>query len=312
MSYTQTTHPDDLNNDAELGVKLFHGEIPSYTVQKRYITRAGATIWVELNARLIRDQDDKPKYALITYQDITDRKKTEAALLEREAELARSNNELQRFAYIASHDLQEPLRTVSLYTDLIARRYKQHLDPDADEFIGYVVSATLRMKRLIHDLLEYSRVSAAGREPQPTDCTVVLERSLANLHAAIESASANVTHDSLPTVCSDPLQLEQVFQNLIGNAIKFRSQSPPQIHVSAERQDGMWRLSVSDNGIGIDPRYQERIFEVFQRLHPNASFEGTGIGLAVCKRIIEQHGGRIWVQSQPGHGSTFYFTCKSV
>ena len=237
-----------------------------------------------------------------------ERKKTESALSLQARELARSNIELEQFAYVASHDLQEPLRMVSSYVQLLAKRYKGKLDKSADEFIEFAADGAVRMKALIDDLLAYSRVTTKGKLPVPADCSVILEEALLNLKASIEESGAVITSDPLPTVTGDPLQLGQVFQNLLGNAIKFRGDSPPQIHVSAQRQELEWVFYVKDNGIGIEPQFYDRIFMVFQRLSARDAYPGTGIGLALCKKIIERHGGRIWVESEAGKGSTFYFT----
>jgi signal transduction histidine kinase len=245
------------------------------------------------------------------YEDTTASKgemeKANSTLNKQAVELARSNAELEQFAYVASHDLQEPLRMVASYTQLLAKRYKGRLDADADEFIGYAVDGVTRMQRLIQDLLAYSRVGTEGKDFEPTDCSAVLNQALANLKAAIEESGAAVTSDPLPTVMADGTQLGQLFQNLIGNAIKFRNQRPPLIHVSAKRDGKEWLFSIRDNSTGFDPQFAERIFVIFQRLHAKGDYPGTGIGLAICKKIVERHSGRIWAKSEPGQGSTFYF-----
>ena len=234
--------------------------------------------------------------------------KAHDALARRTVELARSNAELDQFASVVSHDLQEPLRMITAYVHLLKTQYGGKLDDDADEFIGYVVDGTKRMQGLIDDLLTYSRLGTRGKEFAPTDCNEVLALALLNLIAAIDESDARVTHDQLPTVLGDEFQLGQLFQNLIGNAIKYRGAKPAEIHVSCERDGEMWRFAVKDSGIGIDPQYAERIFVIFQRLHTRQEYPGTGVGLAICKKIVERHRGRIWVESEPQKGSTFYFT----
>jgi light-regulated signal transduction histidine kinase (bacteriophytochrome) len=248
-------------------------------------------------------------------KDITERKRAEAELrqahddLGRKAEeLQRSNSELEQFAYVASHDLQEPLRMVSSYTQLVLRRYGERLDGEAKEFMAYVVDGAARMKQLIEDLLAYSRVGTRGKEFKPVAVESAVRRAIGNLRAAIEEAGATVTYDALPTVAADDVQLAQLFQNLIGNALKFRAASVPRIHVSAAEKESEWEFAVNDNGIGIEPQYFERIFMVFQQLHTKGEYPGTGIGLAICKKVAERHGGRIWVESKPGEGSSFHFT----
>jgi len=243
-----------------------------------------------------------------TVRDITLEKRTEEESRQLLAELDRSNKELEQFAYVASHDLQEPLRMVSSYTQLLARRYKGRLDADADDFIAYAVDGAYRMQRLINDLLAYSRVGTRGKEFEPTDCSVFFDQALANLKVTIEESGAVVDRGPLPTVMADKLQIGQLLQNLIGNAIKYHGDEPPRVHVSAEQKGNEWVFSVRDNGIGIDPQFAERIFVIFQRLHNREEYPGTGIGLAICKKIVERHGGRIWVESQVGSGATFYFT----
>jgi PAS domain S-box-containing protein len=254
---------------------------------------------------------ESPEGILVTaaIRDITERKKSEEHLVKTVGELKRSNEELQQFAYVASHDLQEPLRMVASYTQLLAKRYKGRLDSDADEFIAYAVDGSNRMQGLIQDLLAYSRAGANGKALREISSENALKDALANLRTTIVESAAVVTHDSLPAITTDDTQLTQIFQNLVGNAIKYRSAEVPHVHVSAKKNGGNeWIFSVRDNGLGIDPQYFERIFILFQRLHGRTEFKGTGIGLAICKKVLDRLGGRIWVESQPEVGSTFYFT----
>ncbi|HEX9154433.1 MAG TPA: ATP-binding protein [Nitrospira sp.] len=223
-------------------------------------------------------------------------------------ELARSNRDLEQFAYAASHDLQEPLRMVATYTQLLAERYQGKLDSDADKYIHYAVDGALRMQKLVQDLLTFSRVGRPGMALESIDCNTVLAGALKNLKGAIQESGAVVQHTQLPLVMADSSQLGQVFQNLIGNAIKFHGSAPPVIRVEATRQRKDWVFSVADNGIGISPEHAEDVFVIFRRLHTRADYPGNGIGLSICKKIVEQHGGRIWVESQLGQGSTFKFT----
>jgi PAS domain S-box-containing protein len=240
--------------------------------------------------------------------EIAERKRTEEELKKITNDLSRSNADLQQFAYVASHDLKEPLRNIAGFVSLLEKRYKGKLDDKADEFIDYVVDGTKRMDMLIHDLLEYSQVETKGKTFRPANCSVALEEAIYNLRSALEESSSELTYDLLPTVITDASQIRRLFQNLISNAIKFRGNNPSKIHISAEEKKDEWVFSVKDNGIGIDPKYIKRIFIVFQRLHTTKEYEGTGIGLAICKKIVERHGGRIWAESEPGKGSTFYFT----
>ena len=244
--------------------------------------------------------------------DVTERKQIEERLQQITAEMQRSNTELEQFAYVISHDLQEPLRMVSSYTQLLAKRYSNKLDADADEFISYAVNGAKRMQTLLHDLLEYSRVGTRGKPFSPVNCEHVVEQAMANLKIAIKECSASVSYDTLPTVIGDEGQLVRLFQNLIGNALKFRQDEAPQVQITAQRRNNIVTFSIKDNGIGIDPQHSQSIFEIFRRLHTREEYPGTGMGLAICKKIVERHGGHISVQSQPRQGSTFYFSVDTA
>jgi PAS domain S-box-containing protein len=281
----------------------------------------GSVTWVSTTKEALRDRTAKIVGTFGISRDITARKQAEQALADKAEELQRSNTELEQFAYVASHDLQEPLRMVASYTQLLGRRYKGKLDGEADEFISYAVEGATRMQVLINDLLAYSRVGTRGKPFSIADCNEALARALANLKLASEEAEAQVTNDPLPQVEGDATQLMQLFQNLVGNAIKFRSPARrPEIHITAsarraehaDRPRFEWLFAVRDNGIGIEQKYFDRIFIIFQRLHTREQYPGTGIGLAVCKKIVERHGGRIWVESTVGKGSTFYFTLPKI
>jgi PAS domain S-box-containing protein len=229
-----------------------------------------------------------------------------------EAELRRSNEELERFAYVASHDLQEPLRTVSSYVQLLSRRYRDRLDTDGADFMDFAVDGVRRMQQLIADLLLFSRVGTRGAPLVPTEMQTAFDNTLASLHAAIEESNATVTAGPLPAVLADASQLSQLLTNLIGNGLKFRREAPPHVVVSATRAGRLWTIGIQDNGIGIAPEYFERIFVIFQRLHAREEYPGTGVGLAVCKKIVERHGGRLWVESTPDQGARFSFTLQAV
>ena len=260
-----------------------------------------------LNARQIYQEVIGTPIILLAIEDITERKRAEEKLKQTLEELERSNKDLEQFAYAASHDLQEPLRTVSNFSQLLAKRYQGELDAKADQFIGFIVDGSTRMQQMIDNLLAYSRVSTRAKPFEPTDCETLFDQALANVKMAIEESDALVTHDPLPTVMADASQMVQLFQNLLSNAIKFRKEKP-RIMVSAAQRGNEWLFSVKDNGIGIAPEFMEHIFKVFQREHASAEYPGTGVGLAICKKIVERHGGMIWVESQAGRGSTFYFT----
>jgi PAS domain S-box-containing protein len=272
------------------------------------VRKDGSRFLANILITALRDEKGRLRgFGKIT-RDITERRRAEEHLTKTMEDLKRSNEELGQFAYVASHDLQEPLRMVASYTQLLAQRYKGRLDSDADEFIAFAVDGCNRMQGLIQDLLSYSRAGANAEPLREISCEVALEKTLRNLRPTIQDSGATVTHDSLPTIMTDETQLVQVFQNLIANAIKYRGDEPPLIHVSATRNSGNeWVFSVRDNGMGMEPQYFERIFILFQRLHGREEFAGTGIGLAMCKKIVDRLGGRIWVESQPTKGSTFYF-----
>lgn len=236
----------------------------------------------------------------------------ERRVVDRTLELKRSNEDLEQFAYVASHDLQEPLRMITNYLQLLRQRYKEQLDTNAHDFIGFALDGSKRMHQLIHDLLAYSRVGTHGKEFTVTESDQALDDALANLTVAIEESKARITRDVLPPVMGDEVQLTQLFQNLVGNAIKFRGEAVPEIHIGVARKNGDWEFTVRDNGIGIAEQDFPRIFIIFQRLHSREKYPGTGIGLSVCKKIVERHGGRIWVESKPGRGTTFHFTIPAL
>ncbi len=294
-----------------------------FTVQRRDGTLFPALV---TNAP-IHDGDGKLVGIVGISHDITERRQAEMQLRKTMTDLARSNADLQQFAYVASHDLQEPLRMVASFVQLLSIRYQGQLDADADEFIGYATEGAKRMQQLILDLLEYARVDTRGQPMEPTDMTEVCQIVAENLQVAIAETGAQVTWDPLPIVRGDSIQLGMVIQNLISNAIKFCGKAPPRVHISArqtfevsetakvlvsETATPVWEFTVRDNGIGIEPQFFERIFVIFQRLHTRREYPGTGIGLAICKKIIERHGGRIWPESAPGQGTTFYFTLPAV
>ena len=273
------------------------------TVHRR---KDNTTFPVEVSARQMEIEGTDFLQSII--RDISERKQAEEKLSQTMEELVRSNEELEKFAYVASHDLQEPLRMVASFVQLLSKRYKGKLDSDADDFINYAVDGANRMQILINDLLAYSRVGRRGKEFKELSCERALDRALSNLRVAVEQSGAVVTRDTLPIVTGDYSQLVQLFQNLIGNAIKFCRDRTPCIHISADQKGNEWFFSVRDNGIGIEPDYFERIFFMFQRLQDRKEYPGTGIGLAICRKVVERHGGRIWVESELGKGSTFYFT----
>jgi|GEM_PF-1034526 len=311
--YFGVFHPDGTLIPAEQLplARALAGEDISSELLIRPASGEGDT-WLEVVARPLRGEDGALQGGVAVLRDITLRKKAEQEKEQYTEELKRSNAELEQFAYVASHDLQEPLRMVASYTEILGERYRGKLDASADKYIGYAVDGAQRMQRLIRDLLAYARVSSQAKPPQPTDASAVLTAVLHGLHPAIESNKAEIVFDQLPTVMADEVQLGQVFQNLINNAIKFHSDRTPQVAIRAQASGRWWHFSVEDNGIGMEMESAGRIFQMFQRLHSRDEYEGTGIGLAIAKRIVERHGGRIWVDSVPGQGSTFHFTLPKV
>ncbi len=274
----------------------------------RLKTKDGKDVWTYMSTSPLMDKNDNLLSCCALVYNITERKEAEQQMLQLTEDLKRSNEELEQFAYVASHDLQEPLRAVTSYTQLLAQRYQGNLDEKADKYINYIVDGATRMQQLINDLLAYSRLGRQGKIFELADCNAAVEQSLRNLQIAIAETQAVITCDAMPTVMADESQLVQLFQNLIANGIKFCREDIPLIQIAACRQEGEWLFCVRDNGIGIDPEYADRIFIIFGRLHGRREYPGTGIGLAMCKRIVERHGGRIWVESQEGKGATFYFT----
>ena len=279
--------------------------------EHRYQRPDGRIVWVRDHIAPMH-RDGAWAGLVSTVEDITDRRRLDETLAARTTELARSNEELERFAYVASHDLQEPLRMVTSYGQLLMRRHHAQLNTDAQEFLGFVVDGGKRAQALISDLLSLARINSQARPVQPVALAAVLDDTLRQLGARMLETGASVTRDALPTVAADARQLGQVFLNLIGNALKFHGTAAPRIHVGAAHEHGAWRISITDNGIGIEPRFFERIFVMFQRLHLRSDYEGTGIGLAICKKVVERHGGCIGVQSEPGRGSTFFFTLPDL
>jgi PAS domain S-box-containing protein len=283
-------------------------EINSDVTERKQAEEALRRAHDELEVR-VRERTSELRSSNESLQlEVQERKRTEAALALRSEELTRSNAELEQFAYVASHDLQEPLRMVGSFVQLLERRYKDVLDAKGREHIGYAVDGARRMQMLIQDLLAFSRVGTQGKEFTPTNFNSVVRSVLNNLREAIGESGAKVKCDPLPTLRADGTQIGQLFQNLISNAVKFRGEHSPTIQITAEPTDNCWKFAVRDNGIGIDQRHSERIFLIFQRLHSRREYVGTGIGLAICKKIVDRHGGRIWVESEPGEGSTFLFT----
>ena len=280
----------------------------SETREWTYIRKDRTRVPVRLSVSEIVNKDGVLEGFLGIARDISELKRGQAILEQTATELKRSNQDLEQFAYVASHDLQEPLRMIASYVQLLERRYKGRLEAEADQYIGFAVSGATRMQTLIRDLLAYSRIGAHRKEPQPVDVSATVKIALENLKVAIGEKEASIVVDPLPTVVAEPTLLIQLFQNLIDNAIKFCTEATPRVHISAKREGAQWVFSIADNGIGIDPQYLEHVFVIFKRLHGRDHYPGTGIGLAICKKIVDRHGGHIWAVSSPEHGTTFKFS----
>lgn len=305
-SFMSLMAPDEKKRISEFMAQVASAEKPRKG--ETFVSRKdGSIISIEYSVKTIYTGDKRQDVSIL--RDVTEQRRIARQMMENSRKLKESNKELEQFAYVASHDLREPLRTITSYVQLFENRYKGKLDAEADEFINFTVDGAKRMDRLITDLLTWSRVSR-DREVITIDLSEIIELVLMNLRDSIQDSKASVSVGALPKVQSSALQMTQLFQNLIMNAIKFRGKDPPQIHISAIEQKAGWLFSVKDNGIGINKKYSEKIFVVFQRLHPRGEYDGTGIGLAICKKIVEQHGGRIWVESEEGKGSEFFFTLK--
>jgi PAS domain S-box-containing protein len=297
--------PEDAQTVLQQATEIYEGGAPG-RLQFRCTASDGRVVHVEAYSRILKDEAGQPAGVVGVMLDVTERRQIEELIVRYAEELRQSNQELEQFAYVASHDLQEPLRMVTSYLQLVEQRYGDRLDGDAKEFIGFAIDGASRMKILINDLLTYSRVQRSQAQFEPVALEMALETALGNLQLAVEDSGAVITHDPLPQIIAHPTQMTQLLQNLLSNAIKFRGERTPQIHIGAKRERGNWHITVKDNGIGIEPEYLERIFVIFQRLHARTEYPGTGIGLAICKKIVEKHGGQIYAESTPGEGATFH------
>lgn len=298
--WTQFVHPDDLEGHIRAWRQsLQTGE--QVHLEHRFRRADGAYRWHLTRIHAMREGRAKISMWIGSSTEIHQQK-------EKEEELRRANEDLQQFAYSASHDLQEPVRNVAVYSELVAKRYQDQLDDDGRQFLGFLSDSGRRLATLISDLLAYTKAGLVEGDVPPVDSLVVLKHTLDGLAEAIRVSGARVTYDWMPEVSMGPAHLQQVFQNLIGNALKYRREEPVRVHIAAQEHGAAWRFSVQDNGIGIEAQYKEKIFGVFKRLHRDQKYSGTGIGLAICQRVVERYGGRIWVESEPGRGSTFYFT----
>ncbi len=306
------TYPEDLESSQREARAIYEQGNLSAAIQFRLIAKDMRVVPIEAHYTILTDETGKTIGTCGLMMDISQRKADEDALKQSALDLRRSNEQLEQFAYVASHDLQEPLRMITSYLQLLERRYKNQLDQDASEFIAYAVDGATRMKALINDLLAYSRVKTGEQNFAQFESGKALEQAITNLQVQIKETAAEVTYEALPSLVGNEAQFVQLFQNLISNSIKFHGENAPKIRISAEQRDNTWQFSIRDNGIGIEPQYVDRIFIIFQRLHTKERYPGTGIGLAICKKVVEHHGGRIWAESTPGAGTTFWFTIPST
>ena len=319
-TFQKITHPDDLEADLEHIRQLLNKEIQTYQMEKRYFHKDGHIIWILLSVSLVWNADNTPKYFIKQIQNITSQKtlaKQREELAEQREELIEklvsSNTELERFAYVASHDMQEPLRMVSNFSALIAKEYGNKFDEEGKEYLHLVTESAIRMQSMVDDLLQYARIGNDGIRFVVISGTEELKHVLENLSESIQERGAQVTYDPLPKIKGNPVQFMRLLQNLIGNGLKYQPESAaPCIHIAVADQGDNWCFSIRDNGIGIEEEYVDQIFLPFKRLHTWEEYQGTGIGLAVCKKIVENHGGKIWVTSQPGKGSVFHFTLPKI
>jgi PAS domain S-box-containing protein len=312
MSFTDITHPDEQERSEQLHKQLITGELPYITTEKRYIRKTGDPIWVRLSASVVRDEGSNPMNTISLVEEITYRRQAEDALAAQAAELARSNADLQQFAWVTSHDLREPIRTLIAFSQLLQTRYRNNLDEQGAQALDFIQTSAKRMDSLVRDLLTYSRVVNTEQQAfSRVSLNSALDWAVSNMQATIKDAHAIVRSADLPEVVGDEVQLVQLLQNLLSNAVKYAMRPDPVVEITAAVLDGEVEVSVKDNGAGIDPRYHERVFGLFKRLH-GADVQGTGLGLAICRKIVERHGGRIWVESQPGQGATFKFTLPAA
>ncbi len=310
-NWKEITHPADISV-SEHGIKdMLDGKIESVRIDKRYYHKNGNVVWTDVSTTLFRNKKGEAKHFITAILDITDRKNYEKEQKQLLKKLQQSNRELEQFAYIASHDLQEPLRMVSSFTQLLEQKYGDKLDDKAKMYIQYSVDGAVRMQNLINDLLEFSRVSTRGKEFTDCDTNKVMENVLKSLSSKIKETNAKIKYKKLPVIKADSLQIERLFMNLIGNAIKFCREEIPTVEIEANESDDNYQFVVKDNGIGIDGKYKEKVFVIFQRLNTREEFQGTGMGLAICKRIVERHNGEIWFEKNEDIGTTFYFNIPS-